>query len=214
MTIRLPARAHLTRAGEGDPLPYYFHPLTGWAYRRRLEMAAALLEGRRFEHVLEVGYGSGIFLPELCRRARRVTGIDVHGEAAAVGRMLSREGVVADLRTGSVTAMGLPDAAFDGVVCLSVLEHLEAADLEKAVDEIHRAARPGAAIVLGYPVRNAFTDAFFRLVGYAPREIHPSGHEAVRAAAARRLEAARSLAFPRWAPGPWRLYEAGLWVRP
>jgi predicted SAM-dependent methyltransferase len=61
-----------------------------------------------------------------------------------------------------------------------VLEHVT--ELEAALSEFHRVLRPGGVAVLGFPVRNLVTDAFFRIVGYKPREIHPSGHRDILAA--------------------------------
>jgi ubiquinone/menaquinone biosynthesis C-methylase UbiE len=66
------------------------------------------------------------------------------------------------------------DGEFDGAVCLSVLEHLR--DLDTPLRELRRVLAPGAVAVLGFPVRNVVTDMFFRVAGYAPREIHPSSH--------------------------------------
>ena len=68
-------------------------------------------------------------------------------------------------------------------MCVSVLEHLT--ELDPALDELRRVLRPGGVAVLGYPTRNPLTDAFFRLVGYNPREIHPSSHADILAAAER-----------------------------
>ena len=66
---------------------------------------------------------------------------------------------------------------------MSVLEHLT--ELDRALDELRRVLRPGGVAVLGYPVRNPLTDAFFRLARYNPREIHPSSHADILAAAER-----------------------------
>jgi hypothetical protein len=37
--------------------------------------------------------------------------------------------------------------------------------------------------VLGFPVRQPLTDAFFRLFGFDPRELHPSSHTDILLAA-------------------------------
>ena len=168
------------KTGDEDPVDYYYRPLTAWLYRGRLRLAARLPEPQRFASMLEVGYGSGIFLPELNRRADRLTGIEVHDEAARVGTTLRRFGVEAELHRGSLFEMPFPDGAFDGLVCLSVMEHLT--QLDAALDEFRRVFRPGGVAVLGFPVRNVLTDGFFRLVGYQPREIHPSSHADILAA--------------------------------
>jgi len=179
--LLLPPRSLVPKPDADDPVDYYYKRFTGRIYRARLRLAADLLGRRRYGSLLEVGYGSGIFLPELARRAERLAAIDIHRETGRVREMLSRLGVTADLREGSLFEMPFRDGEFDGLVCLSVLEHLT--ELEAALSEFHRVLRTGGVAVLGFPVRNLVTDAFFRMVGYNPREIHPSGHRDILAAA-------------------------------
>jgi SAM-dependent methyltransferase len=167
-------RGEARKTNAGDPVDFYYRPLVGELYRGRLRIARRLLGAGPFDALLEVGYGSGIFLPELARHARRVAGVEVHEEAASVAAALRRVGVDADLRRASLFEMPFADGEFDALVCLSVLEHLS--ELDAALAELRRVLRPGGVAVLGFPVRNAVTDAFFRLVGYDPRAIHPSGH--------------------------------------
>ncbi len=183
-----------------DPIDYYYRPLTSWLYRSRLRLAAGLLGPGPFEALLEVGYGSGVFLPELARRSRRLVGVDVHSASEAVGTMLGSQGVRAELHEGSVLELPYGDGTFDAIVCLSVLEHLR--ELPRAIGEMRRVLSPGGVAVLGFPARNPITDSFFRLVGYDPRAIHPSSHadilDAVRGEPGLELE--RVAHFPRLLP--------------
>lgn len=180
--VILPRGAAL-KTGADDPVDYYYRPLTSWLYRGRLRLAARLLEPDHVASVLEVGYGSGIFLPELARHAERLTGIEAHDEASRVGSMLRRFGVEAELHRGSLFEMPFPEGAFDGLVCLSVLEHLT--QLDAALDEFRRVLLTGGVAVLGFPVRNLLTDGFFRLAGYDPHALHPLSHADILAAARR-----------------------------
>jgi 2-polyprenyl-3-methyl-5-hydroxy-6-metoxy-1,4-benzoquinol methylase len=196
----LPPRALVPKTAPDDPVDYYFKPLTARVYRARLRLARSLLGDRPLDSIIEVGYGSGIFLPELARCTRRLAGIDIHGEARRVQEMLSRLGISADLREASLFEIPFEDGEFDALVCLSVLEHIT--DLDGALSEFGRVLRPGGVVVLGFPVRNAITDAFFRTVGYNPREIHPSSHGdimvAIRAHSMFAVECESR--FPRLAP--------------
>lgn len=202
----LPDRRHLTRTNDEDPLAFYYHPLTGWAYRRRLVMALDALGPGPFQATLEVGYGSGILLPELCRRSRRVSAIDTHEEVAAVRRMLEAERIGAELSVGTILELPYAAASFDALVCLSVLEHLDAATLPRGLAEIRRVCRPGATVVLGFPVRNVATDTFYRLVGFSPREIHPSSHRDIEAAARQAFAEVASRRWPAALPLDLSLY--------
>ncbi len=172
-TIYLPERHLVPKPEDEDPIDYYYKPITGPLYRARLEVAGRLL-GSGHGDLVEIGYGSGIFLPELARRCERLAGNDIHTARTDVLAMLEKMGIAADLRDASLYELPWEDGSFDALVCLSVLEHLR--DLRGALDEFRRVLRPGGIAALGFPVRNPVTDTFFRIAGYDPREIHPSSH--------------------------------------
>jgi SAM-dependent methyltransferase len=180
--LSLPPRSALAYAGPDDPLEYYYRPHTAWLYRARLRLALRVLGEGPYESLLEVGYGSGILLPELSRRADRVAAIDVHPHRREVEMAMDRLGVGAVLSEASLFEIPSADDEFDALVCLSVLEHIT--DLDAAFQEFARVLRPGGVAVIGFPVRNPLTDRLFRMLGYDPREIHPSSHTDI-------LEAAR-----------------------
>ena len=202
----LPKRGEIEKSHEDDPLDLYYHPITGFGYRRRLAMALILLGDGPFGRLLEVGYGSGILLPELARRAREVHGVDIHQNVEPVERMLRARGLTAALRVGDVFALPYPDGHFDVVVCLSVMEHL--AELDNACGEVRRVLAPGGVAVFGFPVRNVVTTAFFRVVGYNADEIHPSTHRDILAALGRGFAVARVLRFPAFLTANLGLYVA------
>jgi ubiquinone/menaquinone biosynthesis C-methylase UbiE len=179
---------------------YYFKPLTARLYRARLHLAGTLLGTGPYESLLEVGYGSGIFLPELARRTGRLAGVDIHGKSERVAEMLRGLGIEAELREASLFELPFRADEFDALVCLSVLEHVT--ELEAALGEFARVLRPGGVAVFGFPVRNVVTDTFFRAVGYDPRRLHPSGHEDILGAARAHptLAVEREAWFPRLLP--------------
>jgi 2-polyprenyl-3-methyl-5-hydroxy-6-metoxy-1,4-benzoquinol methylase len=199
-TIALPPRAVVHKTAADDPVDYYFAPLTARIYRARLRLAVSLLGKQTYASIVEVGFGSGIFLPELSRRAERVAGIDVHDQTVQVIDMLKELRISADLRQASLFEIPFADDEFDALVCLSVLEHIT--DLSAALDEFARVLRSGGIAVLGFPVRNVITDTFFRAVGYDPREIHPSSHRDISAAVRdhARFVVEREGRFPRSLP--------------
>ena len=197
-SLLLPPRGALPKTNDEDPVDYYYG-LTAPLYRGRLTVAARLL-GAQHGSLLDVGYGSGIFFPELARRAERLVGVEVHGEEERVENALRALGVDVELRAGSILELPAADEEFDAVVCLSVLEHLR--ELGRALDELRRVLPRGGVAVLGFPVRQPLTDAFFRLFGFDPRELHPSSHtDILRAAESSRRFAVEKVAhFPRPLP--------------
>jgi len=192
-------------------LPYYYMPVVGRIYRRRLEMAARLFGGDgSVACAVEVGYGSGILLPELARRARRLVGIDQHGEAPAVRAMARAEGFEPLLVTGGICALPLATGSVDLLVGLSVLEHVKA--LDEAAAEVTRVLRPGGRAVLGYPRVDRLMEVLFPLIGFHGIEQHHVSTPAdIERAFARPLllEARR-----RWPRGPLPLYTVTSWRRP
>jgi SAM-dependent methyltransferase len=198
--LALPARHLVSKPAPDDPVDYYYRLPTARIYRARLRLALDLLGPEAYGAMLEVGYGSGIFLPELGRRSVRLAGLDLHSESARVSEMLTRLGISADLHEGSLFEMPFADEEFDALVCLSVLEHIT--ELDAAFNEFRRVLKPGGIAVIGFPVRNPVTDTFFRVVGYNPREIHPSSHTDILEAAERNADFAveRRAQFPRWSP--------------
>ncbi|MDX6408577.1 MAG: hypothetical protein QOE13_1648 [Gaiellaceae bacterium] len=88
------------------------------------------------ETALDVGCGTGSFLPVLARYAGRVVGLDPLGG--------EREGII----TGEAERMPFEQATFDLAVALDVLEHV---DDRAAVAELARVVRPGGWAIVTVP---------------------------------------------------------------
>lgn len=206
MPLYIPERTVVPKSEFDDPVDYYYRPLTGKVYRDRLENSVSLLGDKKSEALLEIGYGSGILLPELARHTKRLVAIDIHGQADQVYRMLDHERIEAELHKCSLYEMPFADGEFDALACFSVLEHMT--DLDGALREFARVTRPGAVLALGFPIRNIITDTFFRLVGYNPRKLHPSSHRDIENAIRRQplLNLDRVLILPQHVPTSLGLY--------
>src|SRR5919106_7064093 len=110
--VALPPRELVPKTAPDDPIDYYYKPATARLYRARLRLATRLLESEIHESLLEVGHGSGVFLPELARRSRRLAGLDIHTESGRVEEMLRRLGIEADLHEASLFEMPFADGEF------------------------------------------------------------------------------------------------------
>lgn len=87
--------------------------------------------------MLEIGYGSGILFPELSRRVKQVTGVEIHGREDLVCKTLMLEKITnVILKKGSIYDLPFAPQSFDCVVSVSTLEHLN--NLDKALSEISR----------------------------------------------------------------------------
>ncbi|HBU69399.1 MAG TPA: hypothetical protein DEE98_03340 [Elusimicrobia bacterium] len=186
-------------------------PVTGSFYLKRLKMSLELIEGRKFKKILEIGYGSGIYLPELSKRADSVFGVDLHDNMSVVRDMLSKENVNAELFKGDILNLPFEDGSFDCVLCISILEHIK--DLAKASAEIKRILSPGGVLLAGFPVKNKLTDALFGAVGFDFDKNHVSSHELIISALDSALNREELNHFPPLLPIDFSLYCAGRWVK-
>jgi tRNA G46 methylase TrmB len=58
----------LLRTGPVDHADWNYRPLIGTVQRIRFRLVCRLLGNGRFDRLLEIGYGSGVFMPELAKR--------------------------------------------------------------------------------------------------------------------------------------------------
>jgi ubiquinone/menaquinone biosynthesis C-methylase UbiE len=92
---------------------------------------------------LDAACGTGRHTKYLAEHGFETTGIDGSEEMLAIART---KVPAATLRHGDLLALDLPDARFDVVVCALALDHVD--DLNRAVGELARVARPGATLVI------------------------------------------------------------------
>lgn len=87
--------------------------------------------------VLDAGCGEGVLVEEYAGQLA-IEGLDANYETPHV-------------RRGSLLALPWPEAHFDVVMCLDVLEHLQFAEQAPAISELARVARPGGTIIVSVP---------------------------------------------------------------
>jgi SAM-dependent methyltransferase len=146
----------LIRTGEVDHANWNYRPVLGWIQRGRFKLICALLGKGRYHRLLEIGYGSGIFMPELSMHCDELYGIDPHGQPEAVEKILSQRGIAAHLKSGSAESMGYESAFFDAIVVVSALEFIP--DLERACIEMRRVLAPTGVLVIVTPGHSAAVD--------------------------------------------------------
>ncbi|TSC72578.1 MAG: ubiquinone/menaquinone biosynthesis methyltransferase [Parcubacteria group bacterium Gr01-1014_70] len=194
----IPKKSLMIKTNVEDPVFFHYYPITRILYRRRLKNTLELLKPFRFKHVLEIGYGSGIFLPTLARLADAVTALDIHTETAGVQKMLDWYQLSqVKLVSGDLMQMPFPENSFDGCVIISTLENIEGS--ERAVKEIARVVQLGGNIIVSFPVTNAVTNLLFRMVGYNPEEIHPSDQRYILGYLEKNFTVMRTIMYPSFA---------------
>jgi glycosyltransferase involved in cell wall biosynthesis/SAM-dependent methyltransferase len=117
----------------------------------RLHFAAHFVAGAE---VLEAGCGSGVGTKLfLGAGAAHVVALDYNAEALALAHQRAAD-PRADYRQWNLnqTPLPLPDARFDVVVCLEVLEHVR--EQRALLDEFCRVLKPGGRLIVSIPERD------------------------------------------------------------
>jgi len=101
--------------------------------------------------LLDIGCAAGAEFEPLLARGFQITGVDYSPEMLRLAeqRFGSTHGI--KLCRADAESLPFPDASFDRVVCLGVLEYLSTYD--RCLDEIHRVLRPGGVAILSMPTR-------------------------------------------------------------
>jgi len=132
---------------------------------QKFKIALELTGDKKYDHFLDIGFGSGIFLPELANRSKNLTAIDVHDHVDLVKKVIDSRNISANLIKANILNMPFADNSFDGILCLGVLQYVK--DTPKAIKEIKRVAKPGAKIIIGIPILNWLTKLCLKLVDHS-----------------------------------------------
>lgn len=101
-------------------------------------------EALRGRPVLEIGCGAGAQAAVFARQGARITVIDLTAQAVALTRRrFAMEALAGSIQRGDAERLAFAEASFDLVWSWGVIHHT--ADIRRAVAEIHRVLKPGAA---------------------------------------------------------------------
>ena len=210
--LKLLASSEYKGVNGNDPIRFYYWPVFGRMYRRRVELCLEECPGG--ERILEVGFGTGLTFLNLHDTYREIHGLDLTADVAHVRQVFEAHGVQTHLKQGSVLEMPYEDNTFDMVLLISILEHLQPDDQVKAFAEIRRVLKPGGHVVYGVPIERPFMVVMFRTLGYDIRQHHFSTQDDVRRAAASVLEEVKVKQMKSFPPGFGDVYEIGNFRKP
>jgi SAM-dependent methyltransferase len=143
-----------TSVAEQEQLKGYLHSVFASPFLQNVAaQTMSLLRLEPGESVLEVGCGTGVFLPLLAREvgsSGRVVGVD-HSASMVHDARQGAAGGVHNIEIRQADALELPfeSATFDAVHCERVLMHVE--DADRAISEMVRVTKPGGRIVAAEP---------------------------------------------------------------
>jgi 2-polyprenyl-3-methyl-5-hydroxy-6-metoxy-1,4-benzoquinol methylase len=139
------------------------NPTRRWLHCSRRDWIVAALHrwGANRHRALEVGPGSGVYLPTLAQLAPEAFGVDI--EDAYLTQLAPLEQAHANLRlvNDDILRSSLPDAHFDLILCTEVIEHIE--DARQALTEIHRLLSRNGVLVLSTPQKFSPLELFSKV---------------------------------------------------
>jgi 2-polyprenyl-6-hydroxyphenyl methylase/3-demethylubiquinone-9 3-methyltransferase len=159
---------------EGDS-----HPVALLRAETRARLAYVETVFQTFEpgpaRILDLGCGGGLMTIPLARLGRAIKGVDLSEGSLAVARSRAPKDLDVEFEKGDVYRLDEPSAAYDAVLAMDVLEHLERPGA--ALKEAGRVLRPGGVFMfhtfnrtlLSYLLAVKAIELFSR---DAPRNIH------------------------------------------
>jgi len=202
----LPPKHHIPALE--DPIAYYYIPVFRTFFIKRLTLCLDLLPSGRIPRLLDIGCGTGIFLPELSRRVDELWAVDNQLQDRSLKGLLQFERITPHITAADLLHLPFDDNCFDAVLLISVLEHIE--KLQDACRELVRVLKPGGIAVAGFPTKNAITD---KLLG-ASTGFHVSTHRQIIHALQNALDDLKVVHFPGFVPLDYSLYAGCRGLKP
>lgn len=217
--IKLAQVERLKATSAADGLELYamsrFNPLR-WIFIKRLKLLMSLFpERRKFTNLLEVGYGSGVLIPEFLNHCDNYYGVDIHENHALVESEVKKGNPKIKIGFGNICNTEFEDGKFDCITALSVLEHIK--EIDKAVGEIGRILKKDGFVIVGFPIENFASNFILDIVkiaiGFDRKVHHPTNHRQILAALQRHLKCTREIYYPfRWFKNG-SLFYCGVWKK-
>lgn len=196
--------ASLLRTGPVDHADWNYRPLIGSVQRIRFQLICRLLGHKRFNRLLEIGYGSGVFMPELAKRASELYGLDPHPMPDEVESVLLRHGINAKLTSGTAESLPYEDNFFDCAVSVSAIEYVE--NIDQACQELIRVLRPGGSVIIATPGVSPIWDLALRLSTGENPEQYSNRRQRLLPALKRHFSVSQEIAVPSVGGTLFRLY--------
>jgi ubiquinone/menaquinone biosynthesis C-methylase UbiE len=167
--------------------------------RRRFALVLSLMPENRPRRLLEVGFGSGIFLPELYQRCDEAFGIDIHEHVAEVQQTLMACSVNAALSRQTAARLDFPEHFFDVIVSVSALEFVD--NIQEAARELSRVLTPAGRLIAVMPSASPFLDFMLHvLTGENAKSDYDDRRARVVPAMLEQFQLLRSKSFPPLSP--------------
>ena len=120
-----------------------------WGHRDFYSNTARVLNLRRDDRLLEIGFGSGYFIKDYASHVARIAGVDISEDMVSLAGGVNKELVQsgrAEFRLGDVSSLPYGDCEFSVVVGIETFFFWR--EPVESLREIHRVLEPGGRLVL------------------------------------------------------------------
>lgn len=122
------------------------HPTQRFLYDIREHFVFELVDAKKGEKILDLGFGSGILLKMLMDAGCKAYGTDISADAVAFFKKYNKK---AKVKVDDAQSPDFPDNTFDKVVCSEVIEHVKKP--EKLLKGVYRILKPKGKFIISTP---------------------------------------------------------------
>lgn len=162
MNVLLPGKELLKKTGDVDYFDWNYRFPISIIQQYRFKKITELLGNKKYSTLLEVGTGSGIFLPELSKHCDKLFACDIYDDYSHIEKLCEYYSIAnCTVNKQNIEKTTYTDNFFDVIIGVSVLEFVN--NIHTAIDEIKRIMKPNGFFITICPMQSEFLDSILSL---------------------------------------------------
>jgi len=203
--INLLSKKDLINTGPVEHADWNYKSVIKYFQLKRFKLCLKLLGETKYNRLLEIGYGSGIFLPTVFGFTNELFGIDIHTKNKQVEEILENNNVRSRLISCSAVNMPFEDEFFDCIVSISSIEFID--KLDEACVEIKRILKKNGHLIIITPGVSRLLDTGLKiLTGESAKKDYEDRRNYIIPTLLKYFKMKDKIAFPKYSISPLRLY--------
>ncbi len=162
MNVDLLPLDDLIKTSDIDLSEWNYDFFLGKIINKRYKIFLSLIEQKPVQNLLDIGYGSGIFFPELKKYGSNLFGIDIHNKNFDVMKKLTKHGITAELIQGDAAKLPFEDNYFQLCTAVSSIEFID--NIDDACKEVTRVLTDDGKFIVITPNESPLTDLGLKIL--------------------------------------------------